>query len=205
MGTSTKKRKTMIEAFWRIDKWSVDRFRSIESHGPVWRIEHFFLRPEDIVDPWIKAQQPLDLSLADYRFKDKPKSKKIPQLTVSAGQIYIEAGFYENFLQSIVKPCVTAMPCTISDKPYYILRPDVALECIDFERSEWRQNDFGVRYAWPRLVLKDVPENAPPVFLSGFGREYWEMPVFSDTFVRACQINKIIGADFVKVYPLNLD
>ena len=76
------------------------------------------------------------------------------------------------------------------------------INCVDEARSEWRQRDDGYRYSWPGLVLKDVPETAPPIFRLGPGSEFWSHPVFSDDFVALCKSHKVIGPRFEEVYPV---
>ncbi|MGL6210728.1 MAG: hypothetical protein ACRC14_12960 [Paracoccaceae bacterium] len=192
----------MTKRFLRCDKWSAEKFRTIEAFGPVWRIEHFFLKREDIDDPWLKSKPALDLDWADYRFSDKPKSKKVPDLTMSAGKIFMKGVIYDRFFRQLIGDFVTTLQTKISGEPYYFIRPEVVLDCVDLERSEWRQHENGYRFAWPSLVLRDVPQDAPPIFRPGQGAEFWVQPVFSDGFVSTLQINKIVSIDFEEVYPL---
>lgn len=192
----------MDRRYWRFDRQaSVENFRSMESYGMVWQIEHYFLSKNDLPD-WQRNKPPLDLDELDYRFANKPKSKKIPEILMSAGQLYLLGALYDFHFKAMIGNFVTAMPLKIGDQTYYFLRPDVIIDCVDFDRSEWIQREDGFRYSWPKLALKDVPENAPPIFRPGVGREFWKLPVFSDLFVDTCKANMVVGAEFEEVYPL---
>lgn len=145
----------------------------------------------------------MDLSKLDLNFAEKPKSKKVPQLIMSAGKIYVNAAVFDSIFRNLLSDFVTLMPLTIDGEPHYIIRPDVVIDCVDEVRSEWRQRDDGYRYSWPSLALADVPETAPPVFRPGHGSEFWSQPVFSELFVELCRKNKVVGAVFEEVYPLS--
>lgn len=191
----------MSKKYYRLDSWSFERFRLIESHGAVWEIDHYFLPREELPE-WLKKDPPLDMSALDLRFAEKPKAKKVTQLIMSAGKIYVNADVYEKLFRDMVSEVVTLMPLKISEVSHYFLRPEVVIDCVDEQRSEWRQRDDGFRYTWPSLVLKDVPKNAPDMFRPGIGREFWKQVVFSSNFVEVCQKNRVIGAVFEEVYPL---
>lgn len=191
----------MTQKYYRLDRNARDRFRVLESHGRHWRVNHYF-QSRDQLPEWLKKDPPLDLSALDLRFSEKPKAKKIPQFFLSLGNLFVQAVFFDASLRELVLDYVTLMPVLIGETPYYIVRPDVEIECVDAARSNWRQRDDGYRYTWPRLVLKDVPADAPPLFRPGFGSEFWGQDVFSEEFVEICHAAKVIGAEFEEVYPL---
>jgi hypothetical protein len=188
--------------FFRLDQWSFENFRIIESYGNVWEIEHYFMDRSELPD-WLKLDPPIRFDELDLRFSEKPKSKRIPQIIISAGKLYISIEVYDSILSPLVKETASKFPLKISEMDYYFVRPEVEISCVDTTRSEWRQRDDGYRYSWPRLVLKDVPANAPHLFRPGHGMEFWKQPVFSESLVELCLKNKIVGADFEKVYPLS--
>lgn len=194
----------MCTHYWILDWRCADRFRSLESRGCVWQIDHYFLSKGDLPE-WLRADPDLDFSKLDLHFSDRPKSKEIPDLLMSAGLLYLRGSIYDNAFVNVLTDCVSAFPLVIGGEKFYFLRPDITIECVDEDRSVARRRDDGFRYSWPRLVLKDVPEDAPAVFLPGAGREFWKYPVFSDEFVEVCKSTKVVGAVFKEVYPLACD
>jgi len=194
----------MTNRYYRLARSSAEKFRTLENYGQVWQIDHFFL-PREELPYWLQDYPHLDLAKLDLRFAEKPKSKKIPQIMMSAGVIYMNASVYDAHFRGFVQDSVTAMSLLISGEAHYFLRPDVVIDCLDEDRSKWRQRRDGYRYSWPSLVLKNVPENAPALFRPGPSPEFWNQPVFSEQFVETCKKNKVIGAAFEEVYPLAED
>ena len=194
----------MTNRYYRLARSAAEKVRIIESYGEFWRIDHYFL-PREELPYWLQDKPDLDLAKLDLRFAEKPKSKKIPQIVMSAGKIYMNASVYDAHFRGFVQDSVTPMSLLISGEAHYILRPDVVIDCLDEDRSKWRQRDDGYRYSWPSLVLRNVPENAPALFRPGPSPEFWNQPVFSEQFVETCKKNKVFGAVFEEVYPLAED
>ncbi len=93
------------------------------------------------------------------------------------------------------------MPLKIGEVDFYFVRPEMIIPCLDEDRSTWRAHDCGRRYRFIDLVLRDVPADAPHIFRTGEGIEFWGYPVFSEEFVNRCKKAKIIGALFEEVFP----
>lgn len=182
--------------FWRFDRWrALEKFRLLESYGEHWQIEHYFL-PAELLPEWLKNEPPLDPTKLDCRFSEKPKSKKIPEILMPVGKLYLKTSVYTSHFASMLDDAVETLPIKIGADDYLFVRPRHVIDCVDTERSDWLERDDGFRYAWRVLALKGVPDNAPHVFLPGPGPEFWTEPVFSDAFVERCRMGKVVGSLF---------